>query len=95
MEAMATGLPVVAADCYALAELVRHGRNGFLASPGRSKEFAACLDILMSDSALRAGMAAESLRIIGGHDARHQLAEWESLYGLLAAAGPADGDRAG
>jgi glycosyltransferase involved in cell wall biosynthesis len=93
MEAMATGLPVVAADRYALAELVRHGRNGFLASPGRSEEFAACLDILVSDPGLRAAMAAESLRVIGGHEDRHQLAEWESLYGLLAATGPGDPTR--
>jgi len=93
MQAMAAGLPVVAADRYALAELVRHGRNGFLAPPGRSEEFAACLDILVSDPGLRAATAAESLRIIGGHDARHRLAEWESLYGLLTAAGPGDVSR--
>jgi glycosyltransferase involved in cell wall biosynthesis len=91
MEAMATGLPVVAADAYALAELVCHGRNGFLASPGRAGEMAAYLDILVSDPARRAGMGAESLRIISGHDLHRSLAEWESLYGTLAATGPGDG----
>lgn len=93
MEAMATGLPVVAADRYALAELISHGRNGFLASPGRSEEFAAWLDILVADSGLRAGLAAESLRIIGGHEIRQRLAEWEALYCMLAAAGPGDVSR--
>ena len=90
MEAMATGLPVVAADACALAELVCHRRNGFLLSPGRAGEMAAYLDILVSDPGRRAGMGGESLRIISGHDLHRSLAEWETLYGMLAAAGPAD-----
>ena len=91
MEAMASGLPVVAADACALAELVCHRRNGFLASPGRGGEMAAYLDILMSDPGRRAGMGAESLRIISGHDQHRSLAKWESLYRMLAATGPRDG----
>jgi hypothetical protein len=35
-------------------------------------------------------MGAESLRIISGHDQQCSLAEWESLYGMLAATGPGD-----
>ena len=93
MEAMATGLPVVAADACALAELVSPGRNGFLASPGRGGEMAAYLDILVSDPGRRARMAAESLRIIGGHARHRWLAEWESLYGMLAATGSGDRQR--
>ena len=89
MEAMASGLPVVATDSYALGELVCHGRSGFVASPGRGDEMAAYLDMLVSDPGLRARMAAEGLRIIGGHERHRWLAEWESLHGLLAAAGSA------
>ncbi|HUZ25416.1 MAG TPA: glycosyltransferase [Streptosporangiaceae bacterium] len=85
MEAMATGLPVVAARSYALAELVSHRHNGFLVPPGRGDQLAACLDLLGSDPGLRSAMAAQSLHIIGGHERHHWLAEWESLYGLLAA----------
>jgi glycosyltransferase involved in cell wall biosynthesis len=87
MEAMATGLPVVAADAYALAELVASGRNGFLVTPGRPDELAACLDALLKERDLRARMAAESLRIISEHELSRSLAQWESLYGTLAAAG--------
>ena len=90
MEAMATGLPVVAADAGALGELVTRGRNGFLFSPGRADEMAAYLDILVSDPARRAEMATASLRIISGHERHRALAEWESLYDLLAATGPGD-----
>jgi glycosyltransferase involved in cell wall biosynthesis len=87
MEAMASGLPVVAADNYALGELVRHEASGFLAAPGHAGEFAGHLDRLAADPALRARMGAESLRVIGGHERHRWLAEWEALYGLLATAG--------
>jgi 1,2-diacylglycerol 3-alpha-glucosyltransferase len=90
MEAMATGLPVVAADACALGELVRHERNGFLVPPGRAQEMAGYLDRLGSDSGLRAAMSAESLKIISGHARHRALAEWETLYGRLAAAGPGE-----
>jgi glycosyltransferase involved in cell wall biosynthesis len=87
MEAMATGLPVVAANAYALTELVASGRNGFLVTPGRPDELAACLDALLKEPNLRARMAAESLRVISEHELSRSLAQWESLYGTLAAAG--------
>jgi 1,2-diacylglycerol 3-alpha-glucosyltransferase len=85
MDAMASGLPVVAADACALGELVCHGHNGFLFRPGDAGDLAACLDALSRDPGLRARMAAESLRMIGGHDRRHCVALWESLYAALAA----------
>jgi glycosyltransferase involved in cell wall biosynthesis len=40
LEAIATGLPVVAADALALPELVVDGYNGFLAAPGDANSFA-------------------------------------------------------
>jgi glycosyltransferase involved in cell wall biosynthesis len=87
MEAMATGLPVVAANACALGELVAGGRNGFLVTPGRPDELAACLDALLKEPDLRARMAAQSLRVISAHELSRSLAQWESLYGTLAAAG--------
>jgi glycosyltransferase involved in cell wall biosynthesis len=88
MEAMASGLPVVAANAYSLSELVCHGRNGFLASPGSGSELAAYLDQLLARPDLRAAMARESLQLISAHELSRSLADWEALYGLLAAAGP-------
>jgi glycosyltransferase involved in cell wall biosynthesis len=90
MEAMATGLPVVAVDALALGELVGHGHNGFLARPGRASDFAAHLDRLSSDSRLRAEMSAASLQTISSHERHRWLAEWESLYGMLASTGPGE-----
>jgi glycosyltransferase involved in cell wall biosynthesis len=84
MEAMATGLPVVAVDACALGELVRHGHNGFLCRPGSTCELAASLDRLLADDALRARMSSASLALIGRHERHRWLAEWEDLYTSLS-----------
>ncbi|HEV7235412.1 MAG TPA: glycosyltransferase, partial [Ktedonobacteraceae bacterium] len=83
MEAMAVGLPIVAADAYALPELVHHEENGFLFSPGNSDEMAHYLDILLRDSTLRKSMGARSLEIVAQHDSTHILNQWETLYQRL------------
>jgi glycosyltransferase involved in cell wall biosynthesis len=87
MAAMASGLPVVAADAGALAELVHPGENGFLARPGRAAEFAESLGLLRRDADLRARMSKASLRIISGHDGHRLLGRWESIYRALASPG--------
>jgi glycosyltransferase involved in cell wall biosynthesis len=89
MAAMASGLPVVAVDAGALAELVHPGENGFLARPGDAEGLAASLDLLCADRALCARMGKASLRIIRDHDRHSLLARWESIYRVLASRGTA------
>src|SRR5947209_7932321 len=84
MEAMACGLPVIAANSYALPELAHHGENGFLFQPGNSEELARQLDLLFTDNELRQRMGEESLAIIAKHDRLLVLDEWEALYRRLA-----------
>jgi glycosyltransferase involved in cell wall biosynthesis len=93
MAAMASGLPVVAANAGALPELVHAGENGFLARPGRATEVADCLDLLGRDAALRSRMSKGSSRIIAGHDRHRLLTRWESLYGALVGAVDERGER--
>ncbi len=83
MEAMAVGLPVVAADAYALPELVHHEENGFVFPRGNSDEMAHHLDILLRDASLRKHMGAHSLEIVAQHDRSHILDQWEMLYERL------------
>jgi glycosyltransferase involved in cell wall biosynthesis len=90
MAAMASGLPVVAVDAGALAELVHAGENGFLARPGNAAEIAGCLDLLCRDAGVRARMSRASARIIAGHDGHRVLTRWESIYRALAAPGPGE-----
>jgi len=83
MEAMAVGLPIVAANAHALPELVHHEENGFLFSPGNSDEMAHYLDILLRDSHIRKSMGARSLEIVAEHDITIILDQWETLYQRL------------
>ena len=84
MEAMACGLPVIAANSYALPELAHHEENGFVFEPGNSDELASYLDTLLTDPALRAQMGKKSLEIIAKHDRTQVLDQWEALYRRLA-----------
>ena len=84
MEAVACGLPVVAANSYALPELVHHGENGYLFQPGNSDELASYIDKLLADPALRTQMGQKSLEIIAKHERSRILDQWESLYRRLS-----------
>jgi glycosyltransferase involved in cell wall biosynthesis len=84
MEAMASGLPVVAVNAGALGELVHPGENGFLTRPGLVGDVAGSLDLLCRDAALRARMSKAGLRIIADHDRHRLLGLWESIYRALA-----------
>ncbi|CAM3852959.1 glycosyltransferase [Nocardiopsis rhodophaea] len=80
LEAMSTGLPVVAADALALPHLVDRGRNGYLYPPGDSEELAGrLLDVLGSDDR-RAAMGAASREIAQTHDHRRSLDRFEEIY---------------
>ena len=81
MEAMASGLPIIAADAMALPHLVHDGENGFLFEPGNVAQLADRLTTLLSmphDEILR--FKQESLKIVAAHDIQRTLDTFESLY---------------
>jgi glycosyltransferase involved in cell wall biosynthesis len=84
LEAMATGLPVVAADAMALPHLVRSGENGQLYRPGDVHELAAHLTRLLGSPELRAHMGRASRTIALTHDDQASLARFEQIYAELA-----------
>lgn len=55
VEAMATGLPVVAVDAFGVAEMVDHGLNGFL-TPNHTGEFSRAINALLLDEPQRQQM---------------------------------------
>ena len=81
MEAMASGLPIVAANAMALPHLVHEGENGYLFDPGDAKDLADKLSRVLSlpDSELRR-MKEASLRYIAAHDIQRTLSIFEQLY---------------
>jgi len=80
LEAMASGMPVVAADAMALPHLVRPGRNGWLFTPGDVEELTARLAALLADPALRRRMGAASREIVDEHAIGATLDRFEAVY---------------
>lgn len=61
VEAMASGLPVVASDRGSIPELFTDGEGGFLCDPGAPARFTERLLLLLGDPALRAKLAAANV----------------------------------
>ncbi|MCM6762542.1 glycosyltransferase [Rathayibacter sp. ZW T2_19] len=81
MEAMASALPVVAADAMALPHLVHDGENGHLFEPGNAQALADRLtDVLSSSPERLEEMKRASLRIVAAHDINRTISTFESLY---------------
>lgn len=81
MEAMASGLPVVAADAMALPHLVHDGENGYLFTPGDERDLAAKLErVLRMPQPELDRLKNESLTIVAAHDIDRTLTTFEHLY---------------
>jgi len=90
MEAMASALPVVAANAMALPHLVHDGENGYLFEPSNPEDLAAKLrTVLEADPAELRRLKEGSMRLIEAHDIQRTLTTFESLYRGEAVADPA------
>ncbi len=81
MEAMASALPIVAADAVALPHLVHDGENGYLFEPGDVDQLAARLtDVLTAEPEEYERMQRASLDGVAIHDINRTLDTFEALY---------------
>ncbi|TCU45515.1 glycosyltransferase [Curtobacterium sp. PhB146] len=79
LEAMASGLPVVAADSMALPHLI--DGNGYLFAPGDEHDLAAKLEaVLTASEAEYTAMRERSSAMIEAHDINRTLTTFEALY---------------
>ena len=84
LQALATGLPVVAYDTAGIGEAVKEGQNGHLVEPGAVGQMVELLDRLAGDASLRAAMgraAAEELDTAFTEDG--MIRDLENLYDEL------------
>lgn len=86
LEAMSTGLPVVAADAMALPHLVEVGHNGFLFPPGDDEYLADRLLAALGPE--RNAMGAASRELARRHDHHWSLERFEAVYSRLRGTAP-------
>jgi glycosyltransferase involved in cell wall biosynthesis len=84
LEGMATGLPVVAADRYAVRETVLDGQTGFLFTPGDHRELADRIETLVLDPELRARFAERARQHAATHDIERSHDQLEAVMYDLA-----------
>ena len=80
LEAMATGLPVVAVDAGALHELCQDGKNGYLCTCDDDSMMAKSIIKILKNAKLRESMAQRSLEIARTHDIAYTLDRFEAIY---------------
>jgi 1,2-diacylglycerol 3-alpha-glucosyltransferase len=83
MEAMASGLPVVAVNSMALPELVHDGENGYLFSDGDSQMLVEKVIAILTNQTMRAQMSERSLEIIKYNDINETIEKYEAIYNKI------------
>ena len=83
MEAVASGLPVVAVDKGAVPELATAG-NGFIFKPRDSKEMASYIVKILSDKKLQKSLSVKSLELAKKHSMAEVCTQYETVYQQLS-----------
>lgn len=83
MEAIASGLPVVAAKVMALPELVHHGQNGYLFEEGVIESLANYIVKILKNPTLKKKMSKKGLQIILQHNIDETVKKYENIYEKL------------
>jgi len=80
IEAAATGLPLIAVDAGAVAEVCKNGENGFLIKPGDVASMAGAIYKLFSDRELRKKMSSKSIEIANEHSLDKTIDNFLQIY---------------
>ena len=83
IEAAASGLPLIAVDKGAVAEVCINNQNGYLCKPGSVPEIADSIAKIMSDDKLRKHFAKQSLEIAHKHDFERTLDKYINIYSAI------------
>ena len=95
LEAMGIGLPVVAYDCpTGPREVISDGVDGYVVRDGDSDALAARMIELMDDADARRRLGAAGVAKAARYDVDHIAERWETLFGELTAAKPAQASSA-
>ena len=84
LEAMAAGLPIVAANALAVPHLVHPGVNGALYQPGDVGGLATAIEDVLADEGRRRALGEASRSLVAQHDIGLTLEAIERVYTALA-----------
>jgi glycosyltransferase involved in cell wall biosynthesis len=80
-EALASGLPVIGSDVGGIPELIEHGVNGFLVTPGNPQTLAQAIQYLADDPELRMAMSLRNrAKAVATLDWSQVTARYVSIY---------------
>jgi glycosyltransferase involved in cell wall biosynthesis len=80
LEAMASGLPVVASNISGIPELIVHGKNGLLCQPGDSSELKEAINYLLENDNVRTEMGILNKIVIKNYSWDAIALKTENLY---------------
>jgi glycosyltransferase involved in cell wall biosynthesis len=94
LQALATGLPVVAYDTAGIMEAVEEGRNGYLVATGDVARMVEHAVRLVSDAELRGRMGEAARELDHAFSEEGMIRDLEALYNEMTSGGAAGGERA-
>lgn len=80
LEAMASGVPVIGTRIGGTIEIIKEGENGFLFSPGNSRELVEKLNLLLKNSSLREKFSREGRKRVKEFSIEKTVEKTERLY---------------
>jgi glycosyltransferase involved in cell wall biosynthesis len=80
LEAMATGVAIIASDCGGMRETVDHGRTGLRVPPGDASALAAATAELLEDDSLRGAMTGAALEHVSAFGLESYVDAVEKVY---------------
>jgi glycosyltransferase involved in cell wall biosynthesis len=83
VEAMATGLPIVASSVGGIPDLVKDGENGLLVPPANAGALEQAISDLLSDKARRKRMGETGKRMCGPYSIEAMVEKIDDLYSRL------------
>ncbi|MBR2803355.1 glycosyltransferase [Candidatus Saccharibacteria bacterium] len=84
IEAAASGLPLIAVNAGAVADVCLDGKNGELLLPGDVDGMAEAMVKILTDADSRKKYSVKSLEVAREHDFEHTLDEFEKIYREVA-----------
>lgn len=85
LEAMGTGLPIIATDCRGNRDLIHHGKNGYLVGLEDNERLAGYVDTLYHSNSLREDFGLKSLLYLETYSVQAVMSQMSQIYQTINA----------